>query len=89
MSEQLKLFGNIIEFPKNRQIKNQKLKNKLDVAYEFMSYIVERGYDFSIVISRDAALELFDEKEAQIKDYLVLRSDREITKKLNINNASY
>lgn len=61
----------------------------MDVAHEFMNYITDMGYDFSIVISRDAALELFDEMEEQIKDYLVLRSDREITKKLKVNNASY
>lgn len=82
-SEQLKLLGNIVEFPKNKEMKNKQMLDKFSVATELLKIIVEQGYDFNITITRDAALEIFDEpKDREIKDLLVISSNKEFEREI-------
>lgn len=82
-SEQLKLLGNVIEFPKNKDFKNKEILEKFYVATELLKIIVEQGHDFNITITRDAALEIFDEpKDRKIKDLLVISSNKEFEREI-------
>ena len=43
-TEQLKLLGNIIEFPKNQKFKNKEIQDKFYVATELLKRIIEHGH---------------------------------------------
>jgi hypothetical protein len=81
-SEQLKLLGNVIEFP-NNDLKNKQMLDKFYVATELLKIIVDQGHNFNITITRDAALEVFDEpKDRKIKDLLVISSSKEFEREI-------
>lgn len=82
-TEQLKLLGNIIEFPKNQEFKNKEALDKFYVATELLKRIVEHGHDFNITVTKDAALEVFDEPEdRKIKDLLVISTSKDFEREI-------
>lgn len=87
--EQLKLLGNIIEFPKNQEFKNKEILDKFYVATELLKRIVEHGYDFNITVTKEAASEIFDDKKGQIKDLLVISTSKEFERNLRYKDKSY
>ena len=87
--EQLKLIGNIIEFPKNKDFKNKEMQDKFYVAMELLKRIVDHGHDFNITVTRDAALEVFDEKDKEIKDLLVISTSKDFERENKYKNKCY
>lgn len=51
-TDQLKLLGNIIEFPKNKEFKNKEIQDKFYVATELLKRIIEHGHEFNITVTR-------------------------------------
>lgn len=88
-SEQLKLLGNIIEFPKNQDIKNKEILDKFHVATELLKRIVEHGHEFNITVTKEAAQEVFNDKEGKIKDFLVISTSKEFERNLRYQDKSY
>lgn len=88
-SEQLKLLGNIIEFPKNKEFKNKQMQDKFNVATELLRYMIEQGHDFNITVTRDAALVVFDEKDKKIKDLLVMSTSKDFERNLKYKDKCY
>jgi C4-type Zn-finger protein len=81
----------VIQFPQ-RKIEEKEFrerKDKLEVAYKMLDYLIERGHDFHIIISDEAADELFNRKKKF--EYSILTSNFEKIKNVNIynKNASY
>ena len=84
-SEQLKLFGNVLEFPKNNKV----LKDKLDIAIRILEMSVEQGYDFSISIPKESACELFgDECHGRFKNVVVIASSSDFINKIMYEKKS-
>ena len=83
-TEQLKLLGNIIEFPKNKEFKNKEIQDKVYVATELLKRIIEHGHEFNITVTRDAALEVFEERDEEIGDLLVIALVKNLKEILDI-----
>lgn len=62
----------VIEFPKNKQYEANKCNDKLEVAYQFLQSLINRGGEFHILISHKDAEKLFD---GDIKDFTVITSN--------------
>ena len=88
-TDQLKLLGNIIEFPKNKEFKNKEIQDKFYVATELLKRIIEHGHEFNITVTRDAALEVFEEHDQKIKDLLVISTSKEFERSLRYKEKSY
>ena len=88
-TEQLKLLGNIIEFPKNKELKNKEIQDKFYVATELLKRIIEHGHGFNITVTRDAALEVFEERDEEIGDLLVISTSKEFERNLRYKDKSY
>lgn len=88
-SEQLKLLGNIVEFPKNKEIKNKQMLDKFYVATELLKKIVEQGHEFSITVNRNGALEVFEEKNGNTIDLLVISTSKEFEAGCRNKNKCY
>ncbi|MDB8790647.1 hypothetical protein PN398_07930 [Romboutsia sp. 1001216sp1] len=89
MSEQLKLLGNVIEFPKNQEVKNKEMLDKFHVATELLRNVAEKGYDFSITITRDAALEIFEVDEKKLKNLLVISTSKDFEREIKYQRKNY
>lgn len=88
-TDQLKLLGNIIEFPKNKEFKNKEIQDKFYVATELLKRIIEHGHEFNITVTRDAALEVFEEHDQEIRDLLVISTSKEFERNLRYKDKSY
>lgn len=88
-SEQLKLLGNVIEFPNNQEFKKKEMLDKFYVATELLKRIVEYGHEFNITVTKEAAQEIFDDKEGKIKDLLVISTSKDFERNLKYKNKSY
>lgn len=88
-SEQLKQLGNIVEFPKNKAFKNKEMIDKLYVATELLKIMVEQGHEFSIMVNRNAALEVFEEKNGNTIDLLVISTSKEFEEGCRNKNKCY
>lgn len=88
-TDQLKLLGNIIEFPKNQENKNKEIQDKFYVATELLKRIIEHGHEFNITVTRDAALEVFEEHDQKIKDLLVISTSKKFERSLRYKEKSY
>ena len=88
-TEQLKLLGNIIEFPRNKEFKNKEIQDKFYVATELLKRIIEHGHEFNITVTRDAALEVFEERDKKIKDLLVISTSKEFEESIRCKGKSY
>lgn len=88
-TEQLKLLGNIIEFPSNKEFKNKEMQDKFYVATELLRRIIEHGHEFNITVTRDAALEVFEERDKKIKDLLVISTSKEFEENIRCKGKSY
>ena len=87
--EQSKLLGNIIEFPKNQEFKNKEIQDKFYVATELLRRIIEKGHEFNITVTRDAALEVFEEQDEEIKDLLVISTSKDFERENKYKNKCY
>lgn len=89
--EQLE-FMKVIEFPKNKNIEEQKKKDKLEFVRCFLEKLVEEGFDFNIVIDEKATDKFFEiSKENQKgskRKYSVLTSNVEAVKTLSLNPSN-
>ena len=83
------VLGNIIEFPKNQEFKNKEIQDKFYVATELLKRIIEHGHEFNITVTRDAALEVFEERDQKIKDLLVISTSKEFERNLKYKDKSY
>lgn len=88
-SEQLKLLGNIIEFPKNKEFKNKQMQDKFYVATELLRQIIEQGHEFNITVTKNAALEIFDDDEGKIKDLLVISTSKDFERNNKYKDKCY
>lgn len=88
-TEQLKLVGNIIEFPKSKEFKNKELQDKFYVAMELLKTIVDHGHEFNITITREAALEIMDERYEKMKDLLVISTSEDFEREIRYKNKCY
>lgn len=88
-SDQLKLLGNVIEFPKNKAFKNKELLDKFYVATELLKIIVEQGHDFNITITRDAALEILEVDEEKLRDLVVISTSKDFERKIKNQHKNY
>ena len=86
--EQLKIFGNIIEFPKNKLVNEKLLKDKLEVAYKILDYLTDYGADFQILIESDSARNLFNEEDLN-REFVTLTSNLEKSQKLKVSTCVY
>lgn len=88
--EQLKLLGNVIEFPKNKDFKNKEMENKFYVATKLLKIIIEHGHDFNITVTREAALEIVNEQSKnKLKDLLVISTSKEFERESKYKSKSY
>lgn len=80
----------VIEFPKNKQVHDQVRNDKLDVAIEFLKYLVGEGAEYHIVINREDATKLFDVSKAkgELRDYLIMTSDFDSGKRLKLSKEN-
>ena len=83
-TKQLEIFK-VIEFPKNKEMENDLKYEKLEIAIKMLKFLVDEGADFHIILNRKDTLKLF-EYSNNIRDYLILTSNLEIAKNLEINN---
>lgn len=88
-TEQLKLLGNIIEFPKNKEMKNKQMLDKFHVATELLKNVAEKGYDFNITITRDAALEIFEVDKEKLKDIVVISTSKDFEREIKYQSKNY
>ncbi|MCE9677474.1 hypothetical protein LPC27_16960 [Paraclostridium bifermentans] len=88
-SDQLKLLGNVIEFPKNKAFKNKELLDKFYVATELLKIIVEQGHDFNITITRDAALEILEVDEEKLRDLVVISTSKDFEREIKNKRKNY
>lgn len=88
-SDQLKLLGNVIEFPKNKAFKNKELLDKFYVATELLKIIVEQGHDFNITITRDAALEILEVDEEKLRDLVVISTSKDFEREIKNQRKNY
>lgn len=86
--EQLKFFGNIIEFP-NKKFKE--MQDKYYVAIKLLKYIADAGYDFSITIDREAAEKIFKKEDLDKKhvELMVLTTSKEFEKNTKYKRKSF
>lgn len=89
MSEQLKLLGNVIEFPKNQEVKNKEILDKFYVATELLRRVAEKGYDFNITITRDAAVEIFEVDKEKLRDLLVISTSKDFEREIKYQRKNY
>jgi len=75
----------VIEFPKNKNIENQLRYDKLQVAIEWLKYLHGKEVDFSILLDKHSAMELFDAKTEKIKDFIIISADIQKVKSYNLN----
>ena len=88
-SEQLKLLGNVIEFPNSKAFKNKEMLDKFYAATELLKIMVEQGHEFSITVNRNAALEVFEEKNGNTIDLLVISTSKEFEEGCRNKNKCY
>lgn len=88
-TEQLKLLGNVIEFPNNQEVNNKEILDKFYVAVEFLRAIAENGHDFNITITRDAAIDVFKVNEEKLKDLLVISTSSDFEREIKYQRKSY
>lgn len=78
--KQLELMR-VIEFPKNREIKQKTLKDKQKVAELLIDFLTDEECDFHIVISRKSAEKLF-EMDGYKGDKVILTSNHKEAKQI-------
>lgn len=88
-SEQLKLLGNIIEFPKNKEFRNKEMQDKFYVATELLKRIIEHGHEFNITVTREAASEVFEGENGEIKDLLVISTSKDFEREIKYKDKCY
>lgn len=59
MSDKESETGKVIQFPKNKIKENKDKMNKLEVACKILRQIAMEGNDFHIIVTREAADNLF------------------------------
>lgn len=84
-SEQMQLMR-VIEFPKSKieEKEERERKDKLEVAYKMLDYLIDCGADFNIIVDIEKANELFEISESQMKkfQYISLSTNYEKFKKI-------
>ncbi|CEH34738.1 hypothetical protein [Romboutsia lituseburensis] len=91
-TEQLKLLGNVIEFPNNKNYENLKLKEQRELLHKLVDRLLNDGSDFEIIINKENALKTFDDYENKVKDYLVITTNENWRERLNnkkLANSKY
>lgn len=91
MSEQLKLLGNILEFPKDRYNKRKKESDR-----KYMHMMIDLYYDndckFEIIIDKENAKKIYNDPNNKIPDFAIITTDKNRKERINtkkLNSAEF
>ncbi|MDI6919139.1 hypothetical protein NVT68_005795 [Clostridium botulinum] len=77
----------VIEFPKNKMVKDKMKKYKLETAIMMLEALVD--YDFTIIVNPKAAENIFNLPKNKLIENFIITTDINKAEKLEIKNSCY
>ncbi len=77
----------VIEFPKNKMVKNKMKKYKLETAIMMLEALVD--YDFTIIVNPKAAENIFNLPKNKLIENFIITTDINKAEKLGIKKPCY